>query len=165
MKPRLEQSSSYCYYNMSQQEELVIITSQLNISLIYHIRITILKSFIETFHQVAISYLVNLVLHICTVEKTNNRSFLPNIDPLFPWSTYWRVGNRHVHMRSFCQVEWRGGWVSSDQNKPSPAEVAKRTSAPAPGLQGWPLSATGRSHCGANGQPGGAMWLYAWLTS
>ena len=37
------------------------------------------------------------------------------------------------HMRSFRQVEWRGG-VSLVQ--PSLAEVAKRTSAPAPGLQG-----------------------------
>ena len=37
------------------------------------------------------------------------------------------------HMRTFSQAEWRGGMSLI---RPSPAEVAKRTSAPAPGLQG-----------------------------
>jgi len=71
-KPRLEHSSSQCYYNVSQQEELFIITSQLNISIIYHIHIAIIKSLIETFHQIATRYPVNLVLQNCTLEKTDN---------------------------------------------------------------------------------------------
>ena len=52
-------------------------------SIIYHIHIAINKSLIETFHQIATTYLVNLVLQNCTLEKTDNWSSLPNIDPLF----------------------------------------------------------------------------------
>ena len=43
------------------------------------------------------------------------------------------------HMRSFRQAEWRGGMSLI---RASPAEVAKRTSAPAPGLQGSPKFAS-----------------------